>query len=74
MKDELAGEMKYWDTFADVQKSVDDWMDYYNNERYQWDLAKLSPNEYYQHITTGVYPTLPIHENNGSNWVKQICP
>jgi len=38
---------------------IDDWMDYYNNERYQWDLAKLSPNEFYAYITTGIYP-LPI--------------
>lgn len=35
---------------------IDDWIEYYNNERYQWQLAKLSPNEYYQYITTGVYP------------------
>ena len=26
------------------------------NERYQWQLAKLSPNEYYEYLTTGVYP------------------
>jgi len=31
-------------------------MDYYNNDRYQWRLAKLSPNEYYEYITTGIYP------------------
>ena len=24
--------------------------------RYQWDLAKLSPNEYFSFVTTGVYP------------------
>ncbi|CAH0541088.1 hypothetical protein, partial [Oscillospiraceae bacterium] len=23
---------------------------------YQWDLAKLSPNEYYRYLTTGSYP------------------
>ena len=28
----------------------------YNNDRYQWDLAKLSPNEYYRYLTTGSYP------------------
>ena len=39
---------------------IDDWMDYYNNERYQWELAKLSPNEYYQYITTGIYPLKDI--------------
>ena len=31
-------------------------MDYYNNDRYQWGLARLSPNEYYQYIITGIYP------------------
>lgn len=31
-------------------------MDVYNNHRYQWNLAKLSPNEYYQFVTTGIYP------------------
>ena len=31
-------------------------IDYYNNERYQWDLAKLSPNEYYQYWLTDKYP------------------
>ena len=43
----------------------DRWMDYYNNDRCQWDLAKLSPNEYYHYITTGEYPAgmLPL-------WVK----
>ena len=28
-------------------------MDYYNNDRYQWDLLKLSPREYYAYLTTG---------------------
>lgn len=58
MKDELAGEIPKWTCFADVKKSIDDWIDYYNNDRYQWDLAKLSPNEYYQYLTTGEYPCL----------------
>lgn len=31
-------------------------MDYYNNRRYQWELAKLAPNEFYQFYTTGLYP------------------
>ena len=39
-----------------MQRSIDDWMDYYNNDRYQWALAKLSPNEYYQYLTIGSYP------------------
>lgn len=58
MKDELAGEILRWTCFKDVQRSIDNWIDYYNNDRYQWDLAKLSPNEYYQYLTTGEYPCL----------------
>jgi len=56
MKDELADKRKSWHTFNDVKTSIDDWIDYYNNDRYQWELAKLSPNEYYEYVTTGVYP------------------
>ena len=41
-----------------LKHSIDDWIDYYNNDRYQWDLAKLSPNEYYDYLATGVYPIL----------------
>jgi hypothetical protein len=42
-------------------------MDYYNNDRYQWDLAKLSPNEYYHYITTGAYPQGALAPANGSD-------
>ena len=56
MKDELKEQSQYWKTFEDVCQSVDDWIDYYNNGRYQWDLAKLSPNEFYKYITTNYYP------------------
>ena len=54
MKDEI--DLSNCKTFKDVKNIIDDWMDYYNNERYQWDLAKLSPCEYYRYITTGEYP------------------
>ena len=66
MKDELAGEIPGWTSFEDVKTSIDRWMDYYNNDRYQWDLAKLSPNEYYNYITTGEYPAdiLPPYGSN----------
>ena len=36
----------------------DDWIDYYNNDRYKLSLGKLSPNEYYRYITTGEYPIM----------------
>jgi transposase InsO family protein len=56
MKDELKNQIPKWKTFGDIKCSIDDWMDYYNNERYQWNLAKLSPNEYFNYLTTGEYP------------------
>ncbi|SPP28013.1 hypothetical protein BTTAP_20140 [Brochothrix thermosphacta] len=30
----------------ELQEIVDDYMDYYNNERSQWNLKKLPPVEY----------------------------
>ena len=39
-------------------------MDYYNTERYQWNLAKLSPNEYYEYLITGIYPLKNDNRNN----------
>ncbi|MGG5369372.1 hypothetical protein IGI67_004910 [Enterococcus sp. AZ196] len=54
MKDEI--DISQYTGFDEVKAIIDNWMTYYNNERYQWQLAKLSPNEYYQYITTGKYP------------------
>jgi len=56
MKDELHDRIKSWTTFDGVSADIDDWMDYYNNDRYQMGLMHLSPNEYYELITTGEYP------------------
>lgn len=56
MKDELLDQVRSRTTFDEVSSDIDDWMDYYNNDRYQMGLMKLSPNEYYELITTGVYP------------------
>ena len=56
MKQELQNKMKSWKSFEDVQSAIDDWMDYYNNDRYQVGLLKMSPTEYYSYIITGKYP------------------
>ena len=56
MKDHIKKRLKEAATFEEVKAIIDDYMDYYNNERYQWELAKLAPNEFYQYVTTGVYP------------------
>ena len=65
MKDELAGEISSWTPFADAKASIDRWMDYYNDDRCQWDLAKPSPNEFSKYISTSEHSagTLP-------QWVK----
>jgi transposase InsO family protein len=54
MKDEL--DFSECVTNEDIMRVLDDWIDYYNNDRYQWELAKLSPCEYYRYVTTGIYP------------------
>jgi putative transposase len=54
MKDEI--DISCCEPFSEVKEVIQDWADYYNNDRYQWELAKLSPNEYYELIQTGVHP------------------
>ena len=63
MKDEI--KLLPSDNHSKVKAKVLDWVDYYNNDRYQWNLAKLSPVEYYQFVTTGKYP-LNIEDIGGS--------
>ena len=41
MKDHIGDRLKECGTYSEVRAIIDDWMDYYNNDRY---------------ITTGIYP------------------
>ena len=54
MKDEI--DISRCESFEEVHGVISDWTEYYNNERYQWDLAKLAPREYYQYCLSGEYP------------------
>lgn len=54
MKDEI--DISTCNTISELKVVIDDYMDYYNKERYQWGLAKLSPDEYYTYCITGIYP------------------
>jgi transposase InsO family protein len=54
MKDEI--DVSNCATHEQMAAIIDDWIDYYNNDRYQWDLAKLAPAEYYRYTVTGDYP------------------
>ena len=57
MKDELAPYKKAWKTFNDVKERITDWMNYYNNDRYQMQLHGMAPNEYYQYKVTNKLPS-----------------
>ena len=61
MKDEL--KILPSDAHHQIEQKVLDWIEYYNTERYQWKLAKLSPKEYYKYLNTGEYP-LPVYSPN----------
>ncbi|MCB2359429.1 IS3 family transposase [Clostridium estertheticum] len=54
MKDEIHFER--CSSILDLKLVIDDYMDYYNNDRYQWGLAKLSPNQYATYLKTDEYP------------------
>ena len=56
MKDELREYIPTWTCIEDVQARIDDWMDYYNNDRYQTALKGMSPNEYYHYLVTNELP------------------
>lgn len=48
MKDEV--DISGCTSLEEVKAQIDDWMDYYNNERYVWELQKMSPNEYWEYL------------------------
>lgn len=56
MKDEIRDSLKKCQTFEQIKALLDEQIHYYNQNRYQWKLAKLSPDEFYQYYKTGVYP------------------
>jgi transposase InsO family protein len=60
MKDEIMDMISLAESFEEAKMIIDDYMDYYNNDRGQWQLAKLTPNEYYEYCQTGNYP-LPAY-------------
>ncbi len=65
MKDEIADLIAACATFEAVVARVDDWMDYYNNDRGQWDMLKLTPREYDEYLQAGISP-LPVYRKDTS--------
>jgi transposase InsO family protein len=37
-------------TLGELKREIDDYMTYYNNYRYQWDLKKMTPVQYRDHL------------------------
>lgn len=60
MKDEIGKYVESASTYEELKEVVDNYMDYYNNDRYQYELAKLSPNEFLEYYKTGNYPLKDI--------------
>ncbi len=56
MKDHVKENIAKCTEYLEVVAIIDDYIDYYNNRRYQWHLAKLAPAEFYQFCITGIYP------------------
>ena len=70
MKDEIADMIDTCKTYEEAAALIDDWMDYYNNDRGQWELQNLTPIEFYQYTRTGVYP-LPVYKKETSRALSQ---
>jgi len=47
-KDEV--DLKNCTSYQELLETIDDYMYYYNNERYQWDKFKMTPVEYRNHL------------------------
>lgn len=54
MKDEL--HLEKCRNFNELKKEIDEYIEYYNNFRYQCELEQMSPNEYYTYLITGKKP------------------
>lgn len=62
MKDEIGDAISQANSFDEAKAIIDDWMDYYNKDRGQWSLSKLTPNEFYDYYLTGIYPLISYNK------------
>ena len=53
MKDEIMDKIKKSSTNEDVFQIIDDWIDYYNNDRPIYQLNQMTPVEYYKFLCSG---------------------
>ena len=52
MKDDV--DYKSCKTFEELHSLIENYMKYYNNERQQWNLKKMTPVQYRNHLLTNV--------------------
>ena len=62
MKDEI--DISECKTFEEVKNLIGTYINYYNNERPQWGLAKLTPKEYYEYTKNNSYPKLTVNDES----------
>lgn len=72
MKDEIKDKIKACHSFQEVKVIIDDWIDYYNNDRPKWELNKLTPREYAEYLRTGNYPLQVLGKSKNPNSSHQI--
>ncbi len=46
----VSSSLKICNTLDEVRKEVNEYMKYYNNYRYQWNLNKMTPVQYRNHL------------------------
>ena len=47
--------MKRIKSFVCIKEVVDNYIKYYNNEQFQYEMAKISSNKYIKYYRTGIY-------------------
>lgn len=70
MKDEL--HLKECLDYQDLNNEIDNYIDYYNNSRYQWDLGKRTPVEYRIYLLEGGTPLLKAKEKTESAIAQSV--
>ena len=73
MKEELR--LNPSDVHAVIRRKIGEWIDYYNNDRPQWNLRKLTPTEYYKFRQTDIYPLnipIPTEKTSPQKRKKQL--
>lgn len=62
MKDEIKGALPKCQSLIELKMVIKYYMNYYNTERYQWDMCKLAPAEYYEYCISGELPGMDLYE------------